>query len=198
MKQHLRPFIVSLALVSIASPLTVRAHCDTLEGPVVSAARTALATADVTPTLMWVKAADEPAIRAAFGRTLAVRRQSKEASALADTWFFETLVRIHRAGEGAPYTGLTSGVAEEPGIAAADHALASGKVDDILTPTTRPLEAALKVRFERVRELSAHADHSVEAGRQYVEAYVDYVHFAGRLAALASGSATTAHAEHAH
>jgi hypothetical protein len=41
-----------------------------------------------------------------FTKTLAVRKQSKEAKELADMYFFETLVRIHCAGEGAPYTGL--------------------------------------------------------------------------------------------
>lgn len=198
MKKITRQFIVSLAFALTASPVAVRAHCDTLEGPVVTAARQALMTSDVIPVLRWVKAADETAIRSAFVRTLAVRKQSKEAAELADTWFFETLVRIHRAGEGAPYTGLKSGASDEPGIAAADHALTSGKADDVLGQTVRPLQAALTAKLERVRALRPHADHSVEAGRAYVEAYVDYVHFAERLATLATGSVPAAQAQHAH
>lgn len=198
MKSITRQMGLGLFLAVIASPVALWAHCDTLEGPVISTAREALAKGDVTPVLKWVKAADEAAIRAAFDKTAAVRKQSAEAAALVDTWFFETLVRIHRAGEGAPYTGLKSGGVEEPGIAAADHAMASGKVDEVLAETVHPLEATLKAKFERVMALQPHAEHNVEAGREYVEAYVDYVHFAERLASLAAGAAPTEHAEHGH
>lgn len=198
MKSITRQIGLGLLLAVIASPAALRAHCDTLEGPVISTAREALAKGDVTPVLKWVKVADEDAIRAAFDRTATVRKQSAEAAALADTWFFETLVRIHRAGEGAPYTGLKSGGVEEPGIAAADHSMASGKVDEVLAETIHPLEAALKAKFERVMALRPHADHNVEAGREYVEAYVDYVHFAERLASLAAGAAPSEHEEHGH
>lgn len=197
-RQFRRKAILGLLVAFIASPAALRAHCDTLEGPVISTAREALAKGDVTPVLKWVKAADEDAIRAAFDKTVSVRKQSTEAAALADTWFFETLVRIHRAGEGAAYTGLKSGGVEEPGIAAADHSMASGKVDDVLAETVHPLEATLKAKFERVMALRPHADHNVEAGREYVEAYVDYVHFAERLASLAAGAAPAEHAEHGH
>ena len=198
MKNIVRRSLSSLALVFIWLPAGLRAHCDTLEGPVVQAARQALARGEVTPVLMWVKAADEEAIRAAFARTLAVRKQSKEAAELADTWFFETLVRIHRAGEGAPYTGLKAGAPSEPGIAAADRALASRRADEVLAATVHPLHAALEARFQRVVALRAHAEHTVAAGREYVDAYVDYVHFAERLASLASGTAAAAPAEHHH
>lgn len=198
MNKIIRRIVVSSLMALVASPVTLHAHCDTREGPVVLAAQDALKKGDVTPVLRWVKAADEDAIRAAFDKTVAVRKQSKEAAELADTWFFETLVRIHRAGEGAPFTGLKSGVPEEPGIAAADHALDSGKVDDVLAQTAGPLQAALTAKFERVRMLKSHADHSVEAGREYVEAYVDYVHFAERLALLAAGSPNAPEAEHGH
>jgi len=198
MKRITYQISLGLFLAVIASPTVLRAHCDTLEGPVISTAREALDKGNVTPVLKWVKAADEAAVRAAFDKTAAVRKQSPEAAALADTWFFETLVRIHRAGEGAPYTGLKSGGVEEPGIAAADHAMASGKFDEVLAETVHPLEATLKAKFERVMALKPHADHNVEAGREYVEAYVDYVHFADRLATLAAGAATSEHAEHGH
>lgn len=198
MKNIIRWIVVSSLMVVVASPVVLNAHCDTREGPVVLAAQEALKNGAVTPVLKWVKAADEAAIRAAFEKTVAVRKQSKEAAELADTWFFETLVRIHRAGEGAPYTGLKSGAPEEPGIAAADRALDSGKVDDVLAQTSAPLQTALTAKFERVRMLKPHADHSVEAGRAYVDAYVEYVHFAERLAVLAADIPTAAGAKHRH
>lgn len=198
MKKLLPRALLTLTLAALLAPTTARAHCDTLEGPVLVEARTALTSGDVTPVLKWVQPADEPAIRAAFERTLAVRKESKSAGELADLWFFETLVRIHRAGEGAPYTGLKSGVAEEPGIAAADRALESGKSEELLEQTTDALRTQLQQKLSRVRELKEHASHSVEAGRAYVAAYVDYVHFAERLAALASHAPAHAGAEHKH
>ncbi|MFT3866994.1 MAG: DUF6448 family protein [Nibricoccus sp.] len=198
MKNIFRYMVLSLVLAFVASPSIVRAHCDTWEGPVVSAARVALAQAEVTPVLMWVKPADEAAVRAAFAKTLAVRKQSKEAAELADTWFFETLVRIHRSGEGAPYTGLKSGEKKEPGVTAADQALDSGKVNVVLAETIVPLQKALALRFERVAALKPHAGHNVEAGREFVEAYVDYVHFAERLASLAATTASNTRQSHRH
>jgi Family of unknown function (DUF6448) len=56
-----------------------------------------------------------------FQRILLLRRLGHEAKELAARFFFETLVRIHRAGEGAPYTGLTEGE-PEPIIAVTDAA----------------------------------------------------------------------------
>lgn len=198
MNQIVRWIIVGLSVMVGTTPTIVRAHCDTLDGPVVIAAREALAASDVTPVLKWVKPADEAAIRDAFEKTVTVRKESKTAAELADTWFFETLVRVHRAGEGAPYTGLKTEVTEEPGIAAADRALVAGRVDDVLAETADPLKAALKAKFQRVMTLKPHAQHSVDAGREYVEAYVDYIHCAERIARLAESSSAAPHAEHAH
>jgi Family of unknown function (DUF6448) len=81
-------------------------HCDTLDGPVIGLARKALEAGNVNLVLPWVRAEDERELRRAFEHALAVRKLGAEACELADTHFFETLVRIHRASEGAPYTGL--------------------------------------------------------------------------------------------
>ena len=115
-----------LLTLLLAVPPVAWGHCDTLDGPVVVDAKTALAKGNIAPVLKWVPAAGEKEVREAFARTLAVRKAGKEAQDLADTWFFETLVRVHRASEGAPYTGLKAGGAEEETIVAADKALASG------------------------------------------------------------------------
>src|SRR5512142_849988 len=76
------------------------AHCDTMDGPVVNTARMALEKGDVTSVLKWVRKEDEGEIKVQFQKTLAARKQGKEAKELADKYFFETLIRIHRAGEG--------------------------------------------------------------------------------------------------
>ena len=75
---------------AVTLPGQARAHCDTLDGPVVADARTALDQNDITPILKWVSAEDEKVVRAAYDQTQVVRKQSTEAKALADMYFFET------------------------------------------------------------------------------------------------------------
>jgi hypothetical protein len=96
---------VALTLIGL-TPARALAHCDGLDGPVVKAAQRALETRNPALVLIWVQEKDEREIQTAFEQTLAVRELSPQAKALADRFFFETLVRVHRAGEGAPFTGL--------------------------------------------------------------------------------------------
>ena len=185
MEKRIDPLVRSLLIIFTTAiwfiPAAAGAHCDTLDGPVVMTAKAALDKGDVTPVLKWVKKDDETEIRALFKKTLAVRAKGAEARELADMYFFETLVRIHRAGEGAPYTGLKpAGMVEAP-IAAADKALATGTADDLVKMVTSAAAAGVRERFERVRETKKHADESIEAGREYVEAYVDFTHYVERL-----------------
>ena len=170
------------AVLALGVAASARAHCDTLDGPVVKEARTALEKGDVTPLLKWVRKEDEGEIRTAFAEARAVRGGGPEARALADRYFFETLVRIHRAGEGAPYTGLKpAGSDLGPAIAGADEALESGSVDELVKVVTDQAAAGIRERFRRVAEARRYANNSVEAGRQYVAAYVEFVHYAERL-----------------
>ncbi|TAN39877.1 MAG: hypothetical protein EPN25_09845 [Nitrospirae bacterium] len=168
-------------------PAQVSAHCDTLDGPVVVTARAALEKGDVTPVLKWVKKEDEKDIRDRFHKTLAVRKQGREAQELADLYFFESLVRIHRAGEGAPYTGLKPGEAVEPAVAAADKALETGSVDLLVRLVADAAEKGIRERFTRAAGARKHAEHTVEAGRQFVAAYVDFTHYVERLHMDATG-----------
>jgi len=189
--------VVAIALLAM-TPRPVSAHCDTLDGPVVKDARAALEAKDVTTVLKWVRADREPEIREAFAHALAVRALGPEARALADRFFFETLVRVHRAGEGAPYTGLKpAGTPVDPGIAAADVALESGRVEALAGLVTRDVERGLRERHARAVATRTHAAESVEKGREYVEAYVEFVHYAERVVAAVAGGPGEA-GEHAH
>jgi len=170
------------------------AHCDTLDGPVVAIARAALAAGDVTPLLKWVSIDEEENIRAAFRHTLAVRKLGDEARQLADMYFFETLVRIHRAGEGAPYTGLKPGADVDPAVVLADKAIESGSADKLADTLTRALDEGIRKRFDRVIKASRHMDVNVAAGREFVEAYVQFTHYAEGIHGLLKGGAT--HHEH--
>lgn len=190
--------VVATVALLAATPKTASAHCDTLDGPVVKDARAALEAKDVTPVLKWVKADKEPEIREAFARAVAVRGLGSDARSLADRFFFETVVRVHRAGEGAPYTGLKpAGTAVDPGIAAADAALESGRVETLVGLVTRDVERGLRERHARAMAARAHAVESVANGREYVEAYVEFVHYAERLVAAGAGRPGEAE-EHAH
>lgn len=180
----------ALALAFLRSDLA-SAHCDGLDGPVVKAARKALETGDPNYVLVWVKKDDEAALRAAFERTLAVRKTGGEARDLADTWFFETLVRIHRTGEGAPYTGLKpAGRDLGPVIPAADKALESGSEEELVKMLLKEVEAGVREHFKAVREKKDFKPADVAAGREYVEAYVQYVHFAEGIHQAATRAAT--------
>ena len=179
----------SALLVTFLSALTVlfyprpaQAHCDTMDGPVVATARAAIEKGDVTPVLKWVKKENEAELRQAFQKTLTVRTQSAEARNLADTYFFETLVRLHRAGEGAAYTGLKpAGTDLGPAVSGADKAIESGSVENLVKLVTDDAAAGIRARFAEALEKKKLADSSVEAGREYVEAYVQFVHYVERL-----------------
>ena len=125
--------VLAIGFVFLLMPAKVFGHCDGMDGPVVQAAQRALAKGDVNLVLIWVQANDEAEIRKVFAKTMAVRKLNAEARELADLYFFETLVRIHRAGEGAPYTGLKpAGRDLGPAIPAADKAIETGALEPLL------------------------------------------------------------------
>lgn len=173
--------IISFGFI-LSLPYAAIAHCDTLDGPVVMQAKAALEKGDVTPVLKWVKKDNEAEIRDAFKKTLAVRTKGPEAKELADMYFFETLVRLHRAGEGAPYTGLKpAGTDLGLAVAGADKALETGKADDLVKLVTGDVAAGIRERFNTAMGKKKHADESVDAGREFVDAYVTFVHYVERL-----------------
>jgi hypothetical protein len=197
--RRLAPSLVAAAALSMLAS-EARGHCDTVSGPVVAAARTALEKGNIQPVLKWVKPEAEPEISAAFARAIAVRSQGGTARELADHYFLETTVRLHRAGEGAPYSGLKTDV-DDPGgvIAASDRALDSGSVDDLVRHINERAATGLRERHARVVEARKEADRNVAAGRAYVQAYVEYVHFAENLARLlAAGGHQAAPTGHQH
>ena len=184
-----KPSTVLALLLLAGLPATARAHCDTLDGPVVKTARTALETGKVNPVLAWVRPADEAEVRAAFARALAVRKLGPQAKELADTSFFETLVRVHRAGEGAPYTGLQpAGQDLGPAVPAADKAIATRSPEEVEKLLVEAVRHGLHRRFAKVAA-RAKPGEDVAAGREWVEAYVPYVHWVEGVYQAAAGGA---------
>lgn len=188
----------------LLAPIPAYAHCDTMDGPVVKAAQRALDTRNVQPMLIWVRVQDEPEVRRAFDHTLEVRRLGKQAAALADTYFFETVVRIHRQGEGEPFTGLKpAGTYIGRAVPAADRSLASGSVAELRATLIAMLDARLNEYFSDAAARKSFDPNDVEAGRRYVEAYVRLAHLAEEVEALTTGhahatSTTAATSPHDH
>jgi uncharacterized protein DUF6448 len=178
----LRKTIIAAAL-SLAALWTAPAfaHCDTLDGPVVGAARKALDTGNVNLVLVWVQKNDEAQIRSAFQKARNVRKGGGEAKDLADMYFFETLVRVHRAGEGAPYTGLKPAGKIEPPIAAADKAMETGRLEPVAKLVSERMEQGLHRNFEAMMSKKNYKPGDVAAGREFSRAYVEYVHYVERL-----------------
>lgn len=182
----------ALAL-AIAGP--AMAHCDSLDGPVIADAQTALAESDVTPVLKWIPAADEAEVRSAFDMALAVRGESDTARTVADNYFFETLVRVHRASEGAGFTGIKPLGSTDPSIAAADRALESGSVDHLADELASAIREQLSERFATAYEQRQVADQSVEQGREYVDSYVQFTHFVEAVDGLLAHGINHTHGE---
>jgi squalene cyclase len=182
--------VITLALIAfIVSTFIagrVAAHCDTLDGPVVETAKLALAKGDVTPVLKWVNKDGEKEVREAFAAALKVRSLGPDAQRLADTHFFETLVRVHRAGEGVPFTGLKPAGTIDPAFVAADKALHDGAIEELAADIARSVKAGLHRRFLEVLESKKHANNSIEAGRAHVAAYVEFAHYVEALHAITS------------
>lgn len=170
-----------LAILLLGSDRAL-AHCDTMDGPVVKAAQSALAARNVNLVLIWVQKKDEPEIKERFRQTLAVRRLNRAARKLADSYFFETLVRLHRAGEGEPYTGIEpAGTDLGPVIPVADKALQDGSVEALLKLFPSAAAADIQARFRDAIAKKSFNENDVEAGREYVKGYVSLMHYLEHL-----------------
>jgi hypothetical protein len=187
--------LLSTLMLAVLLSSPARTHCDSMDGPVVKDAQTALADRNVYPVLKWVRQEDEEPIRKAFEMTLAVRGQSEAAKSIADPYFFETLVRVHRASEGEGFTGIKPAGSVDPAIAAADRALADGDVDPLANRIAAAVRDGIKQRFTEAREKRLLADKSIEQGREYVKAYVELTHFVQAVDRLVSLGASHKHQE---
>lgn len=150
-------------------------HCDSMSGPVVTAAREALDAGNVEIVLPYVHAENEGEVRRAFARVLPLRAVSPEVAGVADQWFFENVVRVHRAGERAPYTGLKpAGTDEGPVIPLAEKAIAAGSVEELHTFLDAALRSALQDRLAAVTRTAGEMDGTVRKARAHVEAMLGF------------------------
>jgi uncharacterized protein DUF6448 len=146
-------------------------HCDSIDGPVVTAARRALEKEDINLILPYVKESATGEVRSAFEKALQTRKLNAAARELADLYFYETAVRLHRAGEGAPYSGLKpAGLDVGPVIPVAETAIEVGSPDALIRILTDTLRHEVRHRFEQMQHLRDHRPGDVAKEREYVEA----------------------------
>jgi len=161
-----------------------------LDGPVVTAAKRALEAGRVDLVLPFVPADAEAEVTEAFEATMAQRGQSSDVAAFADRWFFENVVRVHRAGEGAPYNGLKpAGLSVGPVIPAAERALETGSPDELIGVLHDIVAEQVKHRLDQALQLKSHADAGVREAREYVEAMLGLQVWAHKLYLAAFASA---------
>jgi len=188
--------LIMLFTMTLVPTKSALAHCDGMDGPVVTLAKKALDTANVNLVLPWVPKANEQEIRRTFDHAMSVRKLGKDAKHLADRFFFETLVRVHRASEGAPYTGLKpAGLDLGPAIPAADKALDTGSIDAVEKLLSNAIHKGLREHFHAAVNRKKFDINDVEAGRSYVQAYVPYVHYVEGLWEAATNIAKGHYAE---
>ncbi len=171
--------VANFALAGAAS-----AHCDGLDGPVIVEARAALAKQDVTPLLKWVPAEGERPVKDAFAKALAAKNGGAAAREAGEHALFETLVRVHRESEGAPYTGIKPAGQIAPIVVAADAALEKNNVDRLARHIAAQVEQSIREKFEKAAHSKKAAGQSVDKGREFVAHYVQYVLFVEELSAL--------------
>lgn len=157
-------------------------HCDAMDGPVVKAAKQALEASDVNIILPFVSKSGEEEVMEAFEKTLKARVQGPEAREVADNFFFETAVRIHRAGEGAPFTGLKpAGLSHGAVIPIAEKAIDAGSPDELLKLMSDTIQNEISERFDKVMHLKSHAQTNVDETRHYVNAMLGLEVYANKI-----------------
>lgn len=166
--------IVSLLMLVVSFPAS--AHCDSYDGPVIKEAMKALETNNVNLVLKWIDADQEKEIIPLFNKTYSLKNGDKEVYAIVQKHFLETLVRLHRETEGEPYTGLKPAGTTKQIVQLSDHALESKDIDDLLEKLNNHVDNAVREKYLKVASLDKVKNQSIEQGREYVAAYVDYTH----------------------
>ncbi|MFB0918749.1 MAG: DUF6448 family protein [Clostridiaceae bacterium] len=167
--------VMLIPFALILMPRKASAHCDTMDGPAVKDGRLALESGNINYAYKWIFKEFEPEIKEIFDFSQKVRVLGDDAKHVADTWFLENFVRIHRAGEGASYDGLKpTGTHLDPKVIAADKSIEIGDMASLKGLVTDEEYHHLEEKFKKAIELKDFDINDVEAARAYVEAYVTF------------------------
>ena len=178
MKKIILSIVTAIGIMAMI-PTSVSAHCDTMDGPTVADGKKAMENNNVNYALKWVQLKDENEIKNVFKDSMKVKDLSPEAKVVAEKLFLETLVRVHRIAENAPFTGLKeSGTTIDKKVLAADKSIEVGNLSPLKNMIEKEKFFELNKKFERVLALKDYDINDVKAGREYIEAYVKFFKFA--------------------
>lgn len=173
--QSIFPVIV-IFVIMISGSVPVSAHCDSYDGPAVKDAIKALETNNVNLVLKWITPEQEKEIIPLFNKTYSLRSGDKEVYAIVEKHFFETLVRLHRETEGAPFTGLKPAGTTKQIILLSDQAIESKDIEELLGKLSNHIGMVIREKYQKLAELDKVKNESAEKGREYVAAYIEYTH----------------------
>ncbi|HBN85501.1 MAG TPA: peptidoglycan-binding protein [Clostridiales bacterium] len=183
--------LLTVTLGLTLTPAKASAHCNTMDGPTAKDGVTTLETGNINYAAKWIMEEYEDELSEIFNLSQKVRALSPDAKELADRFFLESLVRIHRAGEGAPYEGLKpKGTPIDEKVAAADKSIEIGNLSPLKNMVTHEELHALEEKFQKAMALKNYDMNDLDAARAYVQAYVSFFK-------LAEGEEHD-HGEHGH
>jgi cell division inhibitor SulA len=178
-----KTFITAIALLIVMGLLNTKsyAHCDRENGPVAVAAKEALKTGDFSKVVIWVGEEQEEELRKKFKQSLAVYQKGDDSRELAKDYFMSNAVRLHRAAEGMPFTGLKPASPAAKDIQVAEKALKTGNLDPVMKMFSSKLEGKTQKWFQKALKAKKNKDNSIEAGREWANSYVKYIVYLHKL-----------------
>lgn len=176
LKRSFGKAMLLLGMIMFAFSIPTFAHCDSYDGPVIQDALKALSKKDVSYVMKWIKKDQEVEVTTLFNKTVSLKNSDAEIYSIVEKHFLETLVRLHRETEGAPFTGLKPAGSTTPIVQMADKSIENKEVKNLLTNLNKHIQKVINEKFEKVNALSKVKDNSTSEGRAYVKAYVDYTH----------------------
>jgi Family of unknown function (DUF6448) len=157
-------------------------HCDTMDGPVITACKKALETGNVNYVLPFAPKKAEEELKHAFNLTLKARELGEDANEVADLWFFETAVRLHREGEGASYTGLKpAGLDWGPVVPRAEKDIEKEDPTETIEFIKGVVEEEMLKKFDAALSAKDYDINDVDAAREYTESMLHFVLFSHQL-----------------
>ena len=187
---HHSLFVLSLiAIFSLLGMQPALAHCDSFDGPALVDAAKALETNNVELIKKWIQPDDEEVVVPLFHKTMSLKEGDADVYAIVRTHFYETFVRLHREMEGASFTGLKPAGTTAHITVMSDKAIETGDFNGLLIALNRHVNAQLTEKYEKVAALYPVKDRSVEEGRRFVAAYVDYTHAVEAVHDILAGGA---------
>ncbi len=162
------------------------AHCDSFDGPVIQDAYKALQKEEAMYVMKWITADQEAEIKQLFDKTVQLKNEDAEIYSIVEKHFLETLVRLHRETEGAPFTGLKPAGSTTPIVQMADQSIANRNLKPLINDLGEHIQHVITDKYAKVMALEKVKDNSVEEGRAYVNAYVEYTHTLEAMEAILS------------